>query len=148
MVIRVHEIHLQAGKNRRDNSCQSPPLRAIFARHRRTRHDGERGQVCNMRPQDRGEGIVEVAPRLVSAAEEAFRQDFRAELEVQKAAFLVDEFGPQDVIPFGVDVVGPHGRDAIEEHVDGYLQAALRLGEDVFGRKEGQCFDNKREGEE
>lgn len=109
MVIRVHEIHLQASQNRRHNSCQSPPLRAIFARHRRTRHDGERGQVCNVRPQDRGERIIEVAPRLVSAAEDAFGQYFRAELEVQKAAFLVDEFGPQDVIPFSIDVVGPHG---------------------------------------
>lgn len=45
------------------------------------------------------------------------------------------------MVACGEDIGGSDGGQAVEEHVNGDLEAALRAGEEVLGREERQRLD-------
>lgn len=97
-----------------------------------------------MRGDEVGERVVEEGGGVVRGAEGAGGEDVRAELEVEEAGFEVDEAGAEGEVRGGQ---GAEGREAVEEDVDGDLEAGLGEGEDVFGREEGEGAQEEDEGD-
>lgn len=91
-----------------------------------------------MGPQDGREGIVEVTVWLVDVAEGAVSKDGGPELDIEQPALQVDKLGSEGEVALREGIVGAEGRDAVEEHVDGDLEAALCAEEEVLGGEDGE----------
>lgn len=109
----------------------------MLRRERGARDDSDDDEVDNVWPDEVRKSIVEIAPRLVRAAKRAVGDHIRAKLHVQQATLQVDKLGPQDLVRKRKGIVRAHGRDAVEEDIDGDLQATIREVEEVLGCEEG-----------
>lgn len=101
-----------------------------------------------MGPQHRRQSIVQVALWFVDVAKGTLGEDVGAELEIEQSALEVDEFRPQRLVARCEGVAGAKGRDAVEEDVDGDLEAALGAEEEVLGGEEGERLDEMDGGDE
>lgn len=142
VAVRADNVGFQSGQGERRDGCQRAPLVAVLAREGRARNGRQGNQVCQVRPEEGRQSIVQVALWFVGVAKRAVGEDLRAELGVQQAAFHVDKLGSQGVVAGGEDVARAEDGHTVEEHVDGDLEAALRAGEEVLGRKGGQGLDD------
>lgn len=111
----------------------------------RARNGGDDNEVCDVRPQQRRERIVEVALRFIGVAKRAFCHNIRAKLQIQQPALQVDELGPQDIIRRRQIATCAH---PIEQHIDGDLKPRVAEDKEVLGAPKGQCLDEVCEGEE
>lgn len=101
-----------------------------------------------MGPQHRRQSIVQVALWFVDVAKGTLGDDVGAELEIEQSALEVDEFRPQRLVARCEGVAGAKGRHAVEEDVDGDLEAALGAEEEVLGGEEGERLDEMDGGDE
>jgi hypothetical protein len=92
-----------------------------------------------------GEGVVEIAGGVVGAAEGTFCEDLWAVLEVEKAGLDVHEAGAEGLVVLRQGIVGSDEGEAVEEDVDGDLEAGLGRDEDVLGAEEGGGPDEEEE---
>lgn len=101
-----------------------------------------------MRPEDGGDGEVEVALWLVGVAKGAVGHDGGPELQVQQAALEVDKLAAEDTVGGRQRAARSEGGDAVEEDVGGDLEAAVGALEDVLRGEWRERLEGERQGEE
>lgn len=119
----LREVNIGSGKGDGGDGGLLAPEGAVGAGEGPGGGRGEGEEVRDVGSEEGREGVVEVARRIVGAAEGTLGEDVGPVLEVEEAGLGVDETGTEGLVVGGEDVPGADRGETVEEDVDGYLES-------------------------